>query len=206
MQHSLHDMKRQDATPLAPLLRSRAHAEILAIVLLDPEREWSLTELARLVGTSVPTAQREVKRAEAAGVVRSRKVGNTRLVGAEPAGILTGPLTQLLLRSFGPKYVLQPLRDVPGVEAAFIFGSWAARYSGIQGHFPRDVDVLVIGKPDLDALDTVIADAERQLSQQIQVTIRRRSWWDKGEDSFRKEISKRPLVEVFDPSDAGSAA
>lgn len=41
----LRNMKIE-ASPLIPLLRFRVQTETLAVVLLDPEREWSLTELA----------------------------------------------------------------------------------------------------------------------------------------------------------------
>jgi predicted nucleotidyltransferase len=35
-----------------------------------------------------------------------------------------------------------------GIEAAAIFGSWAARAAGEAGPSPVDVDLLVIGRPD----------------------------------------------------------
>jgi predicted nucleotidyltransferase len=188
---------KEGATPLLPLLRSRVQAETLSAVLLSPDREWSLTELARLVGASVATVQREIRRAEEAGVVRTRKVGNTRLVRADPEGALTPPMTELLLRSLGPKQVLtEALRDVPGVDAAYLFGSWAARYRGDRGRPPQDIDVLVVGRPNRDALDDAIAIAEGRLARQVQVTIRGRNWWEQGKDAFRNEIAKRPLVEL----------
>ena len=58
--------------------------EVLALILLNPEQEWSLTELANRVGASVSTAQREVSRAEDAGVV----VG-TAVVGTVVATVVT---------------------------------------------------------------------------------------------------------------------
>lgn len=188
---------KEGGSPLLPLLRSRVQAEILTAVLLNPDQEWSLTDLARRVGTSVSTAQREVQRAEESGVVRSHKVGNTRLVQADPDGSLTEPLTELLLRAFGPRQALgELLVAVPGVEAAYLFGSWAARHAGERGRAPQDIDVLVLGDPDRDALDEAVSIAERRLARQVQVTIRRMSWWRDGDDAFRKEIAKRPLVEL----------
>ena len=83
----LRDMKKEGS--LLPLFRSVCQAELLAAVLLQPEREWSLTELARSVGASVATVQREVRRAEDAGLVLTRKRGNMRLVRADPDGVLT---------------------------------------------------------------------------------------------------------------------
>lgn len=78
------------APPLLPLLRSRLQAELLTLVLLTPDREWSLTELAERAGSSLSSAQREMARAEEAGVVSSRRLGSTRLVTAADSP-LTGP-------------------------------------------------------------------------------------------------------------------
>ena len=153
MQCIVQDMQKSAPPPLLPLLRSRLQAEVLTLVLLNPDREWTLTELASRVGAAVSSVQREIVRAERAGVTASRRVGRTRLVKAARSP-LTGPLTELLLRSFGPRQVLaDELAAVPGIESAYLFGSWAARYAGQEGHPPADLDVLVIGTPDRDALD-----------------------------------------------------
>ena len=194
-------------SPLVPLLRSRAQAEILTAVLLDPEREWSLTELADRIGPSLATVQREIQRAEEAGVVRSRRVGNTRLVRAAKDGPLTAPLTELLLRALGPVHVLAgALAGVRGIEAAYLFGSWAARYAGEGGRAPRDLDVLVVGMPDRDELDEALEQAEHRLARPVQVAIRRRSWWEEGDDAFRKELARRPLVQITLSEDEPAAS
>ena len=91
------------APQLLPLLRSALQGEVLALILLNPEQEWSLTELANRVGASVSTAQREVSRAEDAGVVVSRRGGDTRLAGSfsnlpAPQDALVYPLRPFLLK------------------------------------------------------------------------------------------------------------
>jgi hypothetical protein len=93
-------MQKASPPPLLPLLRSRLQAEILTLVLLGPDQEWTLTGLAPRTGASVSSVQRETARAEQAGVVSSRRLGNVRLVKAADSP-LTAPLTELLLRSFG---------------------------------------------------------------------------------------------------------
>ena len=180
--------------PLLPLLRSRLQADLLTLILLNPEREWTLTELAQRVGSSVATSQREVSRAEHAGVVTSRRLGNTRLVTAAP-GPLTEPLTELLLRSFGPHQVIaEELADVTGIAQAFLFGSWAARYTGQPGRAPADLDVLVLGNPDRDDLDDAAQRASIRLNREVNVTIRSLTWWHEGTDGFHTEITNRPLI------------
>lgn len=190
-------MQRASPPPLLPLLRSRLQAEMLTLVLLTPGQEWSLTDLASRTGASVSSAQREVTRAEQAGVVVSRRLGNTRLVKAADSP-LTAPLTELLLRSFGPRLVLaEELDTVGGIDSAYLFGSWAARYAGESGRPPADLDVLVIGAPDRDALDDAAQRAGERLAREVNVTIRSRLWWQQGTDGFHADVTRRPLVPIF---------
>jgi len=169
------------------------------LVLLNPDREWTLTELASRVGAAVSSVQREIVRAERAGVMASRRVGKTRLVKAARSP-LTEPLTELLLRSFGPRQVLaDELAGVPGIENAYLFGSWAARYAGQEGHPPADLDVLVIGTPDRDALDDAAQRAGARLAREVNVTMRSADWWHSGDDGFHAEVTRRPLVPVLVP-------
>jgi predicted nucleotidyltransferase len=197
MRNILRDMQRTGPPPLLPLLRSRLQADLLTLVLLAPGREWTLSELAARVGTSVSSAQREVVRAEQTGVIASRRVGRTRLVAAANSP-LTGPLTELLLRSFGPRQVLaEELAAVDEIEAAYLFGSWAARYAGQEGRPPADLDVLVIGKPDRDALDDAAQRAGERVAREVNVTIRSPQWWREGTDGFHAEITRRPIVPVL---------
>jgi predicted nucleotidyltransferase len=136
-------------------------------------------------------------RAEQAGVVSSRRVGNTRLVTVADSP-LTGPLAELLLRSFGPRQVVaEELAGIAGIEAAYLFGSWAARYAGEPGRAPGDIDVLVIGDPDRDELDDAAQRAGVRLAREVNVTIRSSQWWRDGDDGFRTELTRRPLAPVF---------
>jgi predicted nucleotidyltransferase len=164
---------------------------------LTPGREWTLTELADRAGSSLSSAQREMARAEEAGVVSSRRLGSARLVTVADSP-LTGPLAELLLRSFGPQQVVaEELAGAAGIEAAFLFGSRAARYAGQGGQAPADIDVLVIGDPDRDDLDEAAQRAGARLAREVNVTIRSPVWWREGGDGFHAEVTRRPLVPVF---------
>lgn len=196
-------MQKSSPPPLLPLLRSRLQAEILTLVLLGPEQEWSLTGLASRTGASVSSVQREITRAEQAGVVSSRRLGSTRLVKAADSP-LTAPLTELLLRSFGPRQVLaEELEGVEGIERAYLFGSWAARYAGEAGRPPADLDVLVIGAPDRDELDEAAQRTASRLAREVNVTIRSPAWWREGTDGFHTDVTRRPLVRLSSDEGGG---
>jgi len=74
---------KEGAPALLPLLRSRAQGEILAWIVLHPEQEFSLVEIARSVGVSSPTVMREADRLADAGLIRQVRRGNQRMVRAE---------------------------------------------------------------------------------------------------------------------------
>lgn len=65
---------------------------------------------------------------------------------ARADNVVAGPLAELLAVTYGPTAVLgEILAYVPGVNEAYLYGSWAARYRGHRGDVPRDVDVLAVG-------------------------------------------------------------
>lgn len=186
------------APSLAPILRSATQGRILARVLSDPEAEHSMSDLAKWADTSFPTVQREITRAERAGIVTTRKVGPTRLVKANPDHPLHGALSQLVLATFGPPAVIaREFAELKGVDAVVLFGSWAARYLGVPGREPQDIDVLILGNPERDLIDDAAERAEQLIGFPVQPTIRSLEQWQQGTDSFIGEVKRRPLVPLL---------
>jgi predicted nucleotidyltransferase len=188
---------RTSAPPLLPIFRSRLQGELLAATLLEPGREESLTGLADRLGADVGTVQREVSRLERAGILRTRRVGHTRLAAANPDSPIYAPLAELVLRAFGPlQVVAEEFAGIEGVDEILLFGSWAARYLGEEGLEPADLDVLVIGRPSRDALYEAALRAERRLGRQVNLTVRSKASWQSAGDGFVKEVRRSPLVSV----------
>jgi predicted nucleotidyltransferase len=157
--------------------------------------EYSVAELARAAGTDTGTMAREVKRLEAAGVVRSRMVGRTKLVTADREAPFYRALRDLVVIVLGPAQVLgEELAGLDGVGGAAIFGSWAARSLGEAGPSPVDIDLLVIGRPDRDDLHDAIARARMRLGRDINTVVVSVSRWGAGDDPFLAELQSRPLV------------
>jgi hypothetical protein len=190
-----------DRTPtpsLLPILRSQQQGEILALLLEDPELELSLTEIASRTGTPHASVYREVERGERAGLLTWRKVGNTRLVRANTASPYYQGLAEVLTRAFGPPTVLAGLlADIAGIAAAYIYGSWAANHAGQPSKRPvGDIDLLILGDPDRDALYGVLSVAEDRLGRPVQATIRTPSWLESGNGAFHDTVTTRPMVKL----------
>ncbi len=183
---------------LLPLLRSRSQGDILAAIMLDPEHDRSLTELAQETGVSVATVQREVARLEEGGLVTTTRRGNTRLVRPVTDSVIYKPLADLLAVTFGPVPILRAaLEEVPGIERVFIYGSWAARYAQRGGPVPNDIDLLVIGKPDRRRLADAVDAVEGVLRREVNVRRVTPDAWDRDEGSFKQTVLSRPVVDVI---------
>ncbi|MGH9222934.1 MAG: fibronectin type III domain-containing protein [Acidimicrobiales bacterium] len=91
---------------LAPILRSDVQGRVLARLFADPAKSYNLTELVEWAGSSMPTVQREVGRAEQAGIVTTKKVGPTRLVSANTQHPLFAPLSKIVAATYGPPAVI----------------------------------------------------------------------------------------------------
>ena len=189
---------------LAPILRSDAQGRILARLFADAAVGYSLTQLVAWAGSSLPTVLREIERAEAAGMVTSTRVGPTRVVRANPANPLYRPLREIVLATYGPPAIVaQEFADVTGADIILLFGSWAARYAGEPGLAPNDIDVLVIGRPNRDAVGDAAGRAEDRIGVPVQATVRTRAQWDAGREGFLREVRSRPhLIVVDDPRPA----
>ena len=184
---------------MLPILRSGVQGDILAIVYLSPEREFSVTQLANLVGASLKATAQEVGRLAKADLLDDRRSGNQRLVRKPAPSPIVTPLGDLLAATYGPLPVLtEELASIPGVEKAYIYGSWAARHEGEPGGVPGDVDVLVIGTASLDSLDTIAENATARLHRAVNLRRLAPPYWDNppARDTFVAHVRQRPLVEI----------
>lgn len=188
----------KDAAPsLLPVFRSRLEGEVLALLVANPAVEWTAEELALRTGDPRKTVAAELRRLESADLLTVRMVGRSTLVRANAESPYFEPLARLVLMSFGPPYVIQEEFGTLGdVERIFIYGSWAARHAGERGPAPHDVDVLLVGTPDRDAVYEAARRAEERLGREVNVTIPDAQRWETAEDGFTRQLRASPLVEI----------
>lgn len=181
-----------------PVFRSQHQAELLMWLLLHPDHEYGVSELAQRLGVPLSTLHREVVRLDEAGLILSRTLGRNRLVRANAAHPATPALTQLLELTFGPKAVIAEEFAFRGVEEVVIFGSWAARYAGKPGLPPRDLDVLVVGKVDRADLYDAADRAQARLGIVVNPVLRSVKQWREPQDALVAQIQASDHVVVLD--------
>jgi hypothetical protein len=188
---------RSDAPPLLPVFRSRHQADLLTVLFLHPDRDHTVTDLAHRLAIPLTTAHRELARLEEAGLLVGRAVGRSRLLRANTGHRAFTPLAQLLLVTFGPHVVIaEEFTDLPRASTVLIYGSWAARYQGIPGPAPGDVDVLVVGSPDRAQVYAAAERAEARLGIPVNPTVRATARWHAGDDPLVAAIHANPVLDL----------
>ena len=145
-------------------LGSEARARLLAHFVVHPDRREHGRALARHTGLGKRSLQAELERLEAMGLVRREAQGRRVLYARDSANPRWRAL-DALVGEYAPGLVLRDvLQEVPGVEAAFVFGSLARG----DARPDSDIDLLVYGNsiPDGD-LGGAMLDASLVLERRI---------------------------------------
>jgi MarR family len=193
---------RSAAPALLPIFRSRLQADILAALLLNPEREYSLTDLARRFDAPLSTVHGEVGRLVKAGLLRRHSAGRSAMIQANSGNRLVEPLGELLFLSWGPAQVIaEEFEALPGAELVLIFGSWAARYHDRPGPPPNDLDVLVVGHPTRRAVYDAADRAQRRLTMPVNPVIKSAEAWRDAADPLVEQIQSGPFVVILAPDE-----
>jgi len=184
-----------------PILHSQVQGRLLAVLVAAPDLERSVSDLALRVETSIPTALREIRRLELAGLVDVRPMGNLQLVKANRDHVLFEAISKIILYTFGPLEILRSLyKDLAGLRHSYIFGSWAAAYAGAEVRDPGDVDVLLIGDFDRAQAFELGQKATNRIGKEVSVSNLSEIDWNRAESSFVKTIKSRPLVPLTETS------
>lgn len=189
---------RTDAPPLLPIFRSANQADVLAMLFLHPESDYTLADLARKLGVRPSTLHRDVHRLIEADLIRARPVGRSQLLRANTTNRLSGPLTQLLVMTVGPQVVIaDEFASIDGAETVVIYGSWAARYHGEPGPPPNDVDVLVLGRPARGDVYDAADRTQQRIGFPVNPVIRPGERWVDPADPLIQQVKASPLVVAF---------
>jgi predicted nucleotidyltransferase len=165
-------------SPFGGLLGSETRARLLVHFVVNPRSRLSLRALGRRAG--VPgkrSLQIEVDRLVALGLLRVEREARATIVSRSADPPQWSAVTSLA-REFAPLLVLRDvLAGVPGVEAAFVFGSFARG----DARPDSDIDLFVYGEiPDLE-LGAAVLDASLILDRELDV--KRYS-----ESAFRRDV------------------
>jgi len=160
-------MRRSSA--LDSLLPATRQA-ILTATLMHSQRRWYLSDLARHLGKSPSSLQRELAALARPGILRLRREGNRTYFPADTESPLYPELHGLIVKTTGLVEVLRAALapHAEKIVAAFLYGSFARR----EERNRSDVDHMVVGTVPLAQLAVRIRRAEAEIVREVQVVVR----------------------------------
>ena len=156
------------SSPIDPLINKTTQG-LLAATVLQPDRWWYLSDLAKHLRRRPSSLQTPLAALVSAGILSRRKEGNRVYFQANPDCPFLPELQGLMAKTVGLVDVLRealaPLED--RLEVAFIHGSVAKSREGAAS----DVDVVAIGSLGLADLSPVLEKAEQRLGRPVNANV-----------------------------------
>ena len=186
---------------LQALFSSRVRVRLLTLFLLSPDPHFHASALTRQVGAQYNAVWKELANLERAGLLLSESSANTKTYRLNPRCPIVPELRAIMLKTEGAGDAIRQAFAGLDVDAAFIYGSFAAGDIDLQS----DIDVMIIGKVELTGLASIVAQLERDLGRAVNyVAYTPEEWREKRnvQDPFVANVLASPKIILIGDEDA----
>ena len=174
---------------LPNLLSSKVRQKVFRLYFSQTNRRYYLRELERLLDEPVGNIRRELLRWSKAGLFLREKVGNLTYYSLNKSFPLYEELKAIVSKTMGIEYILKEgLKGIESIVVAIIYGSVA---SG-EDTGNSDIDVLLIGNPDMDELVNNVQEMEKELGREINYVL-----YTPEEFKRKKEARNTFIIDVL---------
>ena len=175
---------------------------ILAATLVQPEKAWYVSELARRMGVPSSSLQRELHDLSAVGILKTHRQGHMVYYQANRDSPVFADLRGLLLKTAGLVDVLaEALKPLAArLRTAFVYGSIAAG----SEQSDSDIDLMIVGQVSPTELALPLRRARELLGREINPTVYTPAEFDKKQaanDPFLKQVLDKPKLIVLGNKD-----
>jgi predicted nucleotidyltransferase len=183
---------------LSSVLFTDYRRKVLDLLLLQPDAQYHLREIARLTGTQPGTLARELAKLVVAGVLLKVPVGNQVHYRANCECPIFTELSSILRKTSGLAETLAaallPLAEQ--VELAFVFGSMASGTARTDS----DIDLLIIGELGFAEAVAALYPLQAQLAREINPKVYRHTEWQQllaEQGAFIRDVLSKPRMLVL---------
>ena len=171
------------------LLSSKVRQKVFRVYFYQTNRRYYLRELERLLDEPVGNIRRELLRWSKAGLFLREKVGNLTYYSLNKSFPLYEELKAIVSKTIGIEHILKKgLKGIESIAVAIIYGSVA---SG-EDTGNSDIDVLLIGNPEMDELVDNIQEMEKELGREINYVL-----YTPEEFKRKKEAQNTFIIDVL---------
>jgi len=180
---------------ISSALFPKTRKAILSALFTEPDREFYLREIIRLVNAGQGAVERELRSLHKSGLILRQKKGNQVFFKANPDSPIFNELKSIIIKTAGVgdiiKSSLIPVADK--INCAFIYGSFA---KGTERP-SSDIDLMVIGSVSLREIVRAVTPAQKQLNREINPSVMSRSEFitrQKKRDSYIADVIKSDKI------------
>lgn len=183
------------------ITKSKIRQDLLTLFFTNPSQKFYLRELQRILGYSVGSIRRELLKFQEDKLFNTQKIGNLLYYSLNTGHPLFEELKSIVSKTVGVEGSLREiLLSIKNIKISFIYGSFASEQ--LKG--TSDIDLMVIGNPNISILNEKIAGLEKRLKREINTTIY--SWkeykdkkGDKG--GFILDLLENPKIMLIGKED-----
>ncbi len=173
---------------LEDIIDSKIDSSILSFFLTAPERSFSVTELSKRLGMPYLKTAHSVNKLASFGALRlfSKKAKKYYLINSKYK--LLPEMKSFWLKS-GPKYqdeLFTAIKHLGDIKAAFLSGIFC-------GHTSLPVDILLVGRVNLNKLSDFLKAAQKMMGQEINYSVMSVKEFEQRRDTFDRFIK-----DIFD--------
>ena len=174
---------------LPNILSSNVRQKIFRLYFSQTNRRHYLRELERLLHEPVGNIRRELLRWSSAGLFLREKVANLTYYSLNTSFPLYEELKEIVSKTIGIEHTLKEgLKAIESIQVAIIYGSVA---SG-EDTGNSDIDILLIGNPDMDELIYNVQKMEKELVREINYVL-----YTRKEFKRKKETQNAFIIDVL---------
>jgi predicted nucleotidyltransferase len=142
--------------------------EILKLFFKDPEKEYYFREIAKKINKEPSYCQKYLDNLVEEKILLDERRGNMRFFKLNKEHSLYEEIKSIISKTIGSENELKELVDkLDNVECAFVFGSMAKGTENSNS----DVDLMLIGDINQDALITMLSSMEGKIAREINYHI-----------------------------------
>jgi predicted nucleotidyltransferase len=169
---------------------------VLEIFFNQPDKEFYMREIARMLDKQPGVFQRDINKLTAEGILKSRYQANARYFSLNNKYPLFSELKSIFFKTVG---ILGTLRRefayMKGVKEAYIYGSFA------QGNETgaSDIDVIIIGSVKENVVIDRISTLEKKFHREINYVLMTENEFrqkTKADNSFLKNIMAKKRIRL----------
>jgi len=183
------------------ITKSKIRQDLLAIFFTNPSQKYYLRELQRLLGYSAGSIRRELLKFQKDNLFNTEKLGNLLYYSLNIKHPLFEELSSIVSKTVGVEGRLRKeLSSIKRIKTAFIYGSFAANRQSPTS----DIDLMIIGNPDTSNLNEKIAELEKILKREINITLYSLKEYEtqkRAKSGFTIDLLKNPKIMLIGNKD-----